>query len=287
MNDTVSPERASDAGFELRNTRKMEARYPADERRPTPPRRQPRNVIILGALSAIAVATARRYAADGGRLVLAARSGERLQAAADDLRARGAAQVEIAAMDLAADADQAAAHLGSWSDRLGGVDHVLLFYGYLGSQARASSDVAELKQILDVNFTSAVLWCEAAANLLRQRKAGSLVAISSVAGDRGRQSNYAYGAAKGGLALYVQGLAHSLAPSGGRAAAVKFGFVDTPMTEDFKKSGPLWAKPDQVAPAVMRAAETGGPIQYAPGFWRLIMLVIRSVPSFIFHKTRL
>jgi NAD(P)-dependent dehydrogenase (short-subunit alcohol dehydrogenase family) len=114
-----------------------------------------------------------------------------------------------------------------------------------------------------------------------------VVAVSSVAGDRGRQSNYAYGAAKGGLALYMQGLAHSLAPVGARAVVVKPGFVDTPMTDGMAKGGPLWARPEAIAKAIRSAASRGGPIQYAPGFWRMIMLAIRAVPAFVFHKTKL
>jgi len=164
---------------------------------------------------------------------------------------------------------------------------VLVIYGYLGSQDKASTDPAELARIVSSNFSSAVQWCEAAANFMRAQKHGSIVGVSSVAGDRGRQSNYAYGAAKGGFALYLQGLAHSLARSGARAVAVKPGFVDTPMTDGMNKDGALWAKPESIGQAIRRAADRGGPIQYAPVLWRMIMLVIRSVPAFVFHKTKL
>lgn len=248
---------------------------------------QPNRVVILGALSAIAVATARIYAAEGASLVLVARNAQRLKLEADDLRARGAAKVETVDLDLEAAASDAQKHLADWSQRLGGIDHVIVLYGYLGSQEAAATDAGELKRILATNFTSAALWCEAAAGVLRAQGRGSLVAISSVAGDRGRQSNYAYGAAKGGLALYVQGLAHSLAPVGARAVAMKLGFVDTPMTDGMDKSGALWAQPEDVARAIRKAADRGGPIQYAPGIWRMIMLAIRSTPSFVFHKTKL
>lgn len=244
-------------------------------------------VVILGALSAIAMATARIYASEKAALVLVARNQERLDLVAADLRARGAASVETVALDLEAAAADAPRRLAEWSAKLGGIDHIHVIYGYLGSQPKASAEPAELSRILSSNFTSAILWCEAAANLLRQQKRGSLVAVSSVAGDRGRQSNYAYGAAKGGLALYVQGLAHSLAPAGARAVAVKPGFVDTPMTDGMDKSGALWAKPEAIAQSLRNAADRGGPIQYAPGLWRMIMLAIRSVPSFIFHRTKL
>lgn len=244
-------------------------------------------VVILGALSAIAIATARLYAQEGAAIVLVARNSERLDILAADLRARGAVQVEVAALDLEAEAMNAPAHMTDWKQRLGGLDHVHLVYGYLGTQEKASASPSELARITASNYASAVQWCEAAANIFREQKHGSLVAVSSVAGDRGRQSNYAYGAAKGGLALYVQGLAHSLAPTGARAVAVKPGFVDTPMTDGMKKGGPLWASPEQVGRILRRAADKGGPIQYAPGKWRLIMTVIRTVPAFIFHKMKI
>lgn len=244
-------------------------------------------VVVLGALSAIAIATARIYAAEGAALMLVARNANRLKDLAADLAARGAVQVEIAAVDLEAEAIHAARHLADWEARLGGIDHVHLVYGYLGTQEKASADPAELSRITVSNFASAVHWCEAAANILRKQGRGSLVAVSSVAGDRGRQSNYAYGAAKGGIALYVQGISHSLAGTGARAVAVKPGFVDTPMTDGLRKGGPMWASPEQVGRILRRAADRGGPIQYAPGKWRLVMAVIRAVPAFIFHRTKL
>lgn len=243
-------------------------------------------VIILGALSAIAIATARLYAKEGAALLLVARNASRLDALAADLKARGAAMVETAVVDLEAEAMSAPVLMAGWKRRLGGLDHVHLVYGYLGTQAQATASPAELARITANNYASAVQWCEAAANIFREQKSGSLVAVSSVAGDRGRQSNYAYGAAKGGLALYVQGLAHSLAPTGARAVAVKPGFVDTPMTDGLKKGGPMWASPEQVGRILRRAADRGGPLQYAPGKWRLVMMIIRSVPAFIFHKTK-
>ncbi len=251
-----------------------------------PPARASNRVVILGALSAIAMAAGRIYAKEGAALTLVARNPERLAALAADLKARGAVQVEVAAMDLEAEAPNAATHLADWSNRMGGLDHVHLVYGYLGTQEKASADTAELARITTSNYTSAIHWSEATANILRKQKHGTLVAVSSVAGDRGRQSNYAYGAAKGGIALFVQGIAHSLAGTGARAVAVKPGFVDTPMTDGIKKGGPLWASAEQVGRVIRRAADKGGPIQYAPGKWRLIMMIVRSVPSFIFHKTK-
>lgn len=246
-----------------------------------------RRVVILGALSAIAVATARIYASEGAKLLLVARNADRLERIAGDLRARGAMSVDTAAIDLAGEAENAREHLAGWVATLGGLDHALLFYGYLGDQQAAQTDPDELSRILTVNFTSAAHWSEAIAAHYRKQDRGALVVISSVAGDRGRQSNYAYGAAKGGISLYIQGLAHSLASTGAHATAIKLGFVDTPMTDGMDKSGPLWATPAQVAPVIHKAAEKGGPFHYGPWFWRWIMLIIRSVPAFIMHRTKL
>ena len=110
-----------------------------------------------------------------------------------------------------------------------------------------------------------------------------------VAGDRGRQSNYPYGAAKGGLELYAQGLSHRFALAGGQVTMhlIKPGFVDTPMTDDMAKGGPLWASPEQVAESMRRAVKAGRPVAYVPWFWQVIMMIIRSLPRFILHKTGL
>jgi len=170
---------------------------------------------------------------------------------------------------------------------IGGLDSVMLFYGTLGDNEKAEKDIAEARRLLATNFTSAAEWCLTAADLIESQSHGSLVVVGSVAGDRGRQSNYIYGAAKGGLGLLVQGLAHRLARCGGHAVVVKPGFVDTPMTASIAKGGPLWAQPEAVAKIIKKAATRSGPVVYAPGFWRWIMLAIRSVPAPVFHKTKL
>lgn len=245
----------------------------------------PRRVIVLGALSAIAEATARVHAREGDRLLLAARNAERLRQAAADLTARGA-ECQVRALDLATHADIRSA-FAEMADALGGVDVVYIAYGFLGDQKRAETDPEEARAILNINFLSAAEWALAAADRLRRQGAGTLIAIGSVAGDRGRQSNYVYGAAKGGLSLLLQGIAHSLAGTGARAVIARLGFVDTPMTADLKKGGPLWASPERIAAALYKASYKGGPVVYAPWFWRWIMLVIRLVPAPVFHKTRL
>ncbi len=246
-----------------------------------------RRIIVLGALSAIGEATARLFAAEGARLVLAGRNIERLQQVANDLSARGAQQAQVWPIDLVACAD-VAGELGRMAGALDGpVDAVLLFFGVLGDQARAERDPAEAARIVEANFTAAVPWCLATAALLEQQKRGVLVAVSSVAGDRGRQSNYVYGAAKAGLGVLVEGIAHRLAATGARAVVVKPGFVDTPMTAHLKRGGPLWATPSDIARSIKRAVDRpGNPVIYTPWFWRFIMLVVRNVPALIFHKTK-
>ena len=241
-------------------------------------------IIVLGATSAIAEATARLYAGEGAELLLVGRQGERLEAIAADLRLRGAARAEIAACDLAA-AAAAMDSLAAFAATLGGVDHVLIAYGILGDQKASESDLAAAGANFAVNFTSAACWALAAAEMLERQGHGSLVVLGSVAGDRGRRANFVYGAAKSGLAALVEGIAHRFAASGPRAVVVKPGPVITPMTEGFAdRKGLLWATPESVAAIVRRAADRGGPVIYAPWFWRWIMLIIRLLPVRVFNR---
>ncbi|MEX0644335.1 MAG: SDR family NAD(P)-dependent oxidoreductase [Parvularculaceae bacterium] len=248
-----------------------------------------RRVVILGALSTIAEATARRLAAEGAALALVARDEKRLAAVANDLRLRGAVNVVTDVRDLEAEDDKRAA-LETLSKSLGGLDAVLLFYGALGDQATANENVDELRRIMSVNFKSAAEWMAAGADALKasQHRRPVLLAVSSVAGDRGRRSNYAYGAAKGGLSIFMQGLAHRLAAEGKtRAMVVKLGFVKSAMTAHLNPGGPLWAEPEAVAGSIVRAMDRGGPIVYAPWFWQWIMLAVRLTPAPIFNKVNL
>ena len=241
-------------------------------------------VIILGATSAIAEATARLYASEGAELLLVGRHEERLAVIAADLRLRGAPRAETAICDLA-EAGNAAAAFAGFVAALGGVDHVLLAYGILGDQKTAERDLAAADASLKVNFTSTAAWALAAAAVLESQSRGSLVVLGSVAGDRGRRANFIYGAAKAGLATLVQGIAHRFAGSGPRAVIVKPGPVVTPMTEGFmNRKGLMWATPETVAGVVRRAADRGAPVVYAPWFWRWIMLIIRLLPTRIFNR---
>jgi short-subunit dehydrogenase len=244
-----------------------------------------KRVAILGAASAIAEAAARIWAARGARLVLVGRNAERLEAIAADLKARGAAQAEALVADCAT--VDATSEVERIVDTLGGLDVVLLAYGVPGDQAELERDPGATADLLRTNFTSAAAWCQAVAAILERQRSGALLVIGSVAGDRGRGSNYVYGASKAGLGVLVEGVAHRLAKSGARAVLIKPGFVDTPMTAGVARKSTLWASPETVARTIVASADRGGPVIYAPAFWRAIMLVVRNVPSAIFHKTKL
>jgi len=245
-----------------------------------------RRVLVLGATSAIAERWARLRAARGDRLLLVGRDPDKLVVVADDLRARGAGEVQTAQSDLA-DTAGAAERFAGFVDRLGGLDLTFVAYGTLGDQAQAQGDPVLLEQGLRVNFLSTAVWCELAAGALEKAGAGTLVAISSVAGDRGRRSNYAYGAAKAGLSVFLEGLAHRFAGTPVTVVAVKPGFVDTPMTAHLDRGGPLWASSDEVAVAIERAIERRRPSIYAPWFWWPIMAVIRNLPRPIFNRMKI
>lgn len=242
-------------------------------------------VVILGALSGMATEIARIYAARGADLGLLGASAERLTDLSADLRVRGAGKIKILAADLSA-TPSCEAVIGEFVDEMGGIDVLILAYGILGEQARAERDPQHAAAILNTNFTSAALWLLAAAKRVDGK--GVIAVFSSVAGDRGRQSNYVYGGSKAGLAVFAQGMAHELAASGPRIIVVKPGFVVTPMTEGMKRSGPLWTSARLAARIVVDAIDRGrGPIIYVPGFWRWLMLIIRLVPAPLFHRTRL
>lgn len=243
---------------------------------------RPTKVILLGATSAIAEATARLYAAEGAALALVGRNGERLEQIATDLRLRGASRVEVVTDDLALTED-APGRLAAFAQRIDGADHIVIAYGLLGDQARAEEDFAHAAEIIHTNFTSVAAWCLAAAALLERQGSGALAALGSVAGDRGRRSNCVHGAAKAGTATLVAGLAHRFARRGPRAVVIKVGPTDTPMTAGMAK-GALWSTPEQIARVVRAAADRGGTVVYAPWFWRWASLLIRMTPSPIFNR---
>jgi len=245
-----------------------------------------RTLLVLGATSAIAQAVARRHAeAGGGRCVLVARNAARLDAVAADLRARGAAEVAVEIADFARDdADEAVPRLLAAH---GLPDLALLAWGALGDQAEAEASGAAAREALEANLASPALWLLALARAMPREREATLVVLGSVAGDRGRQSNFVYGAAKAGLAALCEGLQHRLRGAGLRVLLVKPGPVDTPMTAHMPRGGMPFASPDTVARDILRAAERGRAVLYTPWFWRWIMLAIRAAPRALLHRTRL
>jgi short-subunit dehydrogenase len=160
---------------------------------------------------------------------------------------------------------------------------VLVAQGVLADSDACDREPALAEELLVTNFLAPALLCDRAARHLAGRGAGTVVAISSVAGDRGRQSNYAYGAAKGGLALFLQGLRNRMFKRGVHVVTVKPGFVDSPMTASVPKNR-LFVPPATVARAIVRAVERRRDVVYVPSFWRLIMLVVRSIPERLFKR---
>lgn len=239
-------------------------------------------ILIIGATSAIAEATAREYARRGAQLVLVARDAERLDTIAADLRVRGAT-AHAHVLDANHTAGHAAMLDAAWA-ALGGVDVALIAHGTLPDQAACSASVERSLQEFATNGTSVIALCVALAQ--RLQAPATLAVISSVAGDRGRASNHLYGSAKAAVSAFTSGLRQSLHGSGVNVLTIKPGFVDTPMTAAFKK-GALWATPAQVAAGIVRAVEKRRAVAYLPWFWWGIMRVITHIPETVFRRIKL
>lgn len=241
--------------------------------------------LILGATSAIARATAHALAAQGHSLTLAGRDLAEMERDAADLRLRHRVDVYITAFD-AEDFSGHARFLDQVIEQGGELEGVILAFGYLGEQSRAAREFDESLAIIQRNYTGAVSILNRCAEYLADKGRGTLIAISSVAGDRGRQSNYIYGSAKGGLTVYLEGLRNAMFHRGVHVMTVKPGFVDTAMT--YGMSGLfLVASPQAVARRILRARDRRRNTLYAPWFWQWIMLIIRHVPEPIFKRLKM
>lgn len=244
-----------------------------------------RRILILGGTSAIAEATAREFAKRGDALFLVGRSAARLTAICDDLKVRGASTAESLSMDLGELANHQTL-LDRVTASLGGLDTVLIAYGTLSDQAACERSVELTVRELQTNAISVMSLCTLLANQFEIQKRGVIGVISSVAGDRGRKSNYVYGSAKAAISAFTSGLRQRLYHHGVFVVTIKPGFVDTPMTASFKK-GALWASSETVGKQIARALIRGTPVLYTPGFWRLIMFIIRAIPEFVFRRLAL
>ena len=237
-------------------------------------------VLILGARSDMARAFAHRFALSGHDLILAARRSDDLHDAVNDLKIRYA--VEVHAVEF--DALDYASHPAFVDGLSGRPDITICVFGYLGDPETARHDFAEAERIVATNYTGAVSVLNIIADAYETAKQGVIIGISSVAGDRGRQSNYLYGSAKAGFSTYLAGLRNRLAPVGVHVMTVKPGFVATRMTEGMDLPAALTASPERVANDVYRAFDRRRNVVYTMWVWRYIMLIIRSIPEFLFKK---
>jgi decaprenylphospho-beta-D-erythro-pentofuranosid-2-ulose 2-reductase len=244
-----------------------------------------RKVLLIGAGSAIAQAVGRILAARGDALYLVGRNSAVLEATAADLKVRGARAVHVETMDV----NDFAAHepmLTRADLALGELDTVLIAHGTLSNQSACEQSVDLTLQELTTNGMSVIALATRIAGRFEQRRAGTIAVISSVAGDRGRQSNYVYGSAKALVTAFLSGLRQRLHKAGVAVITIKPGFVDTPMTAAFPK-GALWTTPHQVAVGIVRAVDRSAAVVYLPFFWRPIMFVIRAMPETVFQRLKL
>jgi decaprenylphospho-beta-D-erythro-pentofuranosid-2-ulose 2-reductase len=242
-----------------------------------------KKIIILGATSGIALQVQRLLAREGRELLLVARSPQRLAEIQADLAVRGAQQVLTYPADLAS-IQQHAAIFEFVRRTFPDFDTVLLAYGSMHDQKDSETSVDILLEELRVNFVSAAAILTLFAADLERRRTGCLAAITSVAGDRGRRSNYVYGSSKGALSLFLQGLRSRLHPAGVRVITIKPGPVQTPMTDHLPDSA-RFADPEQVARDIVRALERRYPdVLYTPKIWRYIMTAVQQIPETIFKR---
>lgn len=242
------------------------------------------NILIVGANSAIAKSCARLYAQQGCHLYLVGRNAEQLDLQKEDLRVRGASQVETELLNV----DELSSHdkiVANAKAALGSIDLALVCHGVLPDQERCEKDFAYALEQFHTNTISSMSLLHILAKTMSSQGSGTIAVITSVAGDRGRQSNYYYGASKGTLSLFLEGLRGSLLKKNVHIIDIKPGFVDSPMTEHISK-GALWSSPDKIASCMTRGIAKNRTTIYAPGYWRFIMLVVKLIPEFIFKRLK-
>ncbi|MBS1664288.1 MAG: SDR family oxidoreductase [Bacteroidetes bacterium] len=240
-------------------------------------------VLILGANSDIAVSLAREFASAGYGLQLAARDVEKIKALQSDCTIR----YNVTCTAHAFDAEKPETHQAFYSSLPSRPDITISVFGYLGEQTKAETDWKECNRILQVNYVGAVSILNLAAEEYAAAGKGTIVGISSVAGERGRQSNYFYGSAKAGFTAYLSGLRNRLFPKNVHVLTVNPGFVNTKMTENMPLPKPLTAQADEVAKAIYKAVQKKKNVLYVKWMWRWIMLIIKSIPESMFKKMKL
>ncbi len=246
----------------------------------------PKRILVLGATSGIAEACIRVWANRGDSLFLVARNADRLAAVAADARVRGASFIGTAVVNL----DDTAGHpemLAHAINALGGLDIAYLALGVLGEQPKGEKNFAEAAQVIHTNFTAPVSLLTWLANYTAQRHAGTLAVLTSVAGERGRKSNYIYGSSKAALSIFVDGLRNRIDREGVRVMTIKPGPVKTAMTENMGLKESMLADVDVVADTLVKEIDKGTDIVYVPWKWEIIMGIIKLIPEKMFKKMNL
>lgn len=245
-----------------------------------------KKILIIGATSAIATACARIWAEEGAHLFLVGRNEEKLENVAADLEARGATISGMHQIDLA-EVHKHSAMLDAFIQSCSQLDIAFIAHGTLPDQAVCEGEVTTALAEFHTNATSTIALLTLLANQVEKQHYGTLAVVSSVAGDRGRASNYLYGAAKSAVTTFSSGLRARLTKVGGHVITIKPGFVDTPMTKGLPLPQKLVASPDEVAKQITAAIHRKANTLYTPRFWSAIMLVIKLIPEAIFKKLKI
>ncbi len=238
------------------------------------------HLLVVGAKSDLGRELARLFAAEGYSLYLAARNSGELAEECEHLRIRYGVQAVARELDIL----EYGAHAGFYESLEPKPDGVICAAGYLGDNVKAMEDFREAKRIMDTNYTGPVSILNICAADFRKRASGFIIGISSVAGERGKQSNNIYGSAKAGFSAYLSGLRNSLCKSGVRVITVKPGYMDTRMTRGMKFPPILTAQPEDAARDIVRAWKKGRDVVYTKWIWKFIMVVIIHIPEKIFKK---
>jgi len=242
-------------------------------------------ILIIGATSAIAENCARIWASKGDSIFLVARNKEKLEIIESDLKNLGSKNISSFLMDVNNFEDHKKM-LEKAESTLEGINIVLIAHGNLSDQEMCEKDVSKTVDEIKTNAISTIALLTEISNRFANNKSGIIAVISSVAGDRGRASNYVYGSAKAMVSTFASGLRQRLNKYNVSVVTIKPGFVDTPMTKNMKK-GFLWAKPTAVAAKIVSGIENRKDEIYVPSFWRVIMFFIKLIPNFVFKKIHL
>jgi short-subunit dehydrogenase len=244
-----------------------------------------KKILIIGAASAIAKEVAILFASDKAQLYLVDINQGRLEATRYDILAHHETKIKIDVLDVT-DFERHESVFKRAVEAMDGLDAVLIAHGTLPNQELIQNNPEQIIKEFNINCVSVISLATVAGKYFESKKSGMIAVISSVAGDRGRMSNYIYGSAKGGVTKFLQGLRNRLAHSGVNVLTIKPGMVDTPMTANMPK-GPLFSTPKIVGKGIYKAMLAGKDEIYVPGYWKLIMWIIIHIPEFIFKKLKL